>query len=72
MVPEENLVFDPEYYMRELVRYTHYLPPEWVGKLHSQKVGNRLCKADSRYTQTLAICSSSRLLYSPKSCYRSS
>lgn len=40
MVPEENFVFDPEYLMRELVRYTHYLPNEWKGKLHSQKVSS--------------------------------
>jgi hypothetical protein len=43
MIPEDNAVFDPEYLMRELVRYTHYLPPEWKGKLHSQKVGRSCC-----------------------------
>jgi hypothetical protein len=38
MVPEENLVFDPEASLRELVYWTHYLPGEWKGKLHSQMV----------------------------------
>nr|XP_019045197.1 autophagy-like protein 9 [Kwoniella bestiolae CBS 10118]OCF24127.1 autophagy-like protein 9 [Kwoniella bestiolae CBS 10118] len=38
MVPEENMVFDPEERMREVVGYTHYLPGEWKGKLHSQMV----------------------------------
>ncbi|KLT42729.1 APG9-domain-containing protein [Cutaneotrichosporon oleaginosum] len=38
MIPEDTLVFDPEYLMREVVRYTHYLPLEWEGKLHSPTV----------------------------------
>ncbi|BEI80500.1 hypothetical protein CcaverHIS002_0110290 [Cutaneotrichosporon cavernicola] len=38
MIPEDTLVFDPEYLMREVVRYTHYLPHEWEGKLHSPAV----------------------------------
>jgi autophagy-related protein 9 len=38
MVPEENLVFDPEASLRELVYWTHYLPGEWRGRLHSQAV----------------------------------
>ena len=38
MVPEENLVFDPELSLREVVRWTHYLPGEWKGKLHSKMV----------------------------------
>lgn len=41
MVPEENLVFDPEASLRELVYWTHYLPGEWKGKLHSQMVCRR-------------------------------
>jgi autophagy-related protein 9 len=39
MTPDQNAVVDPESLMREIVQYTHYLPPEWKGKLHSQKVG---------------------------------
>jgi len=38
MVPEENLVFDPEATLKEVVWWTHYLPGEWRGKLHSKMV----------------------------------
>jgi hypothetical protein len=38
MVPEENLVFDPEASLREVVRWTHYLPEGWEKRLHSQAV----------------------------------
>lgn len=38
MIPEENLVFDPEASLREVVKWTHYLPGEWQGKMHSQMV----------------------------------
>jgi autophagy-related protein 9 len=38
MIPEDKLVFDPEQSLREVVHYTHYLPGEWKGKLHSQMV----------------------------------
>lgn len=41
MIPEENLVFDPEASLREVVRWTHYLPEGWEGKLHSQAVCTR-------------------------------
>jgi hypothetical protein len=38
MVPEENLVFDPETTLREVVWWTHYLPNGWKGRLHSKMV----------------------------------
>ncbi|TFY79404.1 hypothetical protein EWM64_g4608 [Hericium alpestre] len=38
MIPEENRVFDPEILMTEVVQYTHYMPDEWKGQLHSKKV----------------------------------
>ncbi|EIW60231.1 APG9-domain-containing protein [Trametes versicolor FP-101664 SS1] len=38
MIPEENRVFDPELLMSEVVQYTHYMPDEWRGLLHSKKV----------------------------------
>ena len=38
MIPEENLVFDPELLMMEVIHYTHYMPTEWKGQLHSQSV----------------------------------
>ena len=37
-VPEENLVFDPEYSLKDVVEYTHYLPNSWIGRLHSDEV----------------------------------
>ncbi|KAI5296532.1 autophagy protein atg9 [Ascosphaera acerosa] len=38
MVPEKTLVFDPEYAIREVISYTHYLPSHWKHKLHSDDV----------------------------------
>ncbi|KAF6764044.1 putative transmembrane protein [Ephemerocybe angulata] len=37
-IPEENRVFDPELLMTEVITYTHYMPEEWKGQLHSKKV----------------------------------
>ncbi|KAI9758551.1 MAG: Golgi transport complex subunit 6 [Chaenotheca gracillima] len=37
-VPEENLVFDPEYALNDVAKYTHYLPNQWQGRLHSNEV----------------------------------
>lgn len=39
MVPDDNEVFDPELLMTEVISYTHYMPDEWKGELHSKKVG---------------------------------
>lgn len=38
MIPEDNAIFDPEMLMTEVIHYTHYMPDEWKGQLHSQKV----------------------------------
>ncbi|PGH15119.1 hypothetical protein AJ79_02645 [Helicocarpus griseus UAMH5409] len=38
LVPEENLVFDPEYALRDVIDFTHYQPAHWQGKLHSDEV----------------------------------
>lgn len=38
VVPEENLVFDPEYALSNVTDYTHYLPSQWQGRLHSDEV----------------------------------
>ncbi|KAI0345226.1 APG9-domain-containing protein [Trametopsis cervina] len=38
MIPEENRVFDPELLMTDVIQYTHYMPEEWKGQLHSKKV----------------------------------
>lgn len=37
-VPEENLVFDPEYALNNVTEYTHYMPSHWRGRLHSNEV----------------------------------
>ena len=39
MIPEENMVFDPEELLREVIQSTHYMPAEWKDQLHSQKAG---------------------------------
>ena len=38
MTPEENLVFDPEYALRNVIEYTHYMPSHWQDQLHSDEV----------------------------------
>ncbi|KAK0764596.1 hypothetical protein N5P37_002062 [Trichoderma harzianum] len=38
MVSEETQVFDPEYALRNVVEYTHYMPDHWQGRLHSFEV----------------------------------
>ncbi|RDW63971.1 hypothetical protein BP5796_10473 [Coleophoma crateriformis] len=38
VVPDENLVFDPEYALRNVIEYTHYEPASWRGRLHSDEV----------------------------------
>ncbi|RDW28526.1 autophagy-related protein 9 [Yarrowia lipolytica] len=40
LIPEETLVFDPEISLRYVAEFTHYLPPEWEGKLHTEQVKN--------------------------------
>jgi autophagy-related protein 9 len=37
-IPDENLVFDPEYALRNVIEYTHYMPSNWQGRLHSDEV----------------------------------
>ena len=38
MIPDENLVFDPEYALRNVIEYTHYMPSHWQDRLHSDLV----------------------------------
>ncbi|KIK58252.1 hypothetical protein GYMLUDRAFT_202734 [Collybiopsis luxurians FD-317 M1] len=38
MIPDDNRVFDPEMLMMEVITYTHYMPDQWKGQLHSKKV----------------------------------
>jgi autophagy-related protein 9 len=37
-IPEDNLVFDPEYALRNVIEYTHYMPTQWKDRLHSDEV----------------------------------
>ncbi|KAL8735572.1 MAG: hypothetical protein Q9166_000741 [cf. Caloplaca sp. 2 TL-2023] len=37
-VPEENLVFDPEFALKNVINYICYVPNEWRGRLHSDEV----------------------------------
>lgn len=37
-IPDDNLVFDPEYALRQVIDYTHYMPAEWKDRLHSDQV----------------------------------
>lgn len=38
LIPSESLVFDPETTLKSVAEYTHYLPKEWEGHLHSDWV----------------------------------
>lgn len=38
MIPDEALVFDPEISLRYVAEFTHFIPKEWEGKLHSEWV----------------------------------
>lgn len=38
LVPEETLVFDPEFALHEVINFTHYRPAHWEGRLHSDEV----------------------------------
>ncbi|KAH7325131.1 autophagy protein Apg9-domain-containing protein [Stachybotrys elegans] len=38
MVSEETQVFNPEYALRNVIEYTHYMPDHWKGRLHSAEV----------------------------------
>lgn len=37
-IPDANQVFDPEYALRNVIDYTHYMPDSWKDKLHSDEV----------------------------------
>ncbi|KAL8674904.1 MAG: hypothetical protein Q9168_000707 [Polycauliona sp. 1 TL-2023] len=37
-LPEENLVFDPAFALKNVIDYTCYMPNEWRGRLHSDEV----------------------------------
>ncbi len=37
-IPEENLVFEPELLLREVIAHTHYYPEAWKGQLNTIEV----------------------------------
>lgn len=43
-IPDENIVFEPEKTLKEVVTETHYLPSEWRGRLHSDEVRRQFCE----------------------------
>ena len=38
MIPDENLVFEPDYALQNVVEYTHYMPSHWKDRLHTEEV----------------------------------
>lgn len=36
-IPDDNLVFDPEYAIRNVIEYIRYMPSQWEGRLHSDE-----------------------------------
>ena len=38
LLPDENLVFDPEFALSEVIDFTHYKPAHWDDRLHSDEV----------------------------------
>ncbi|KAL6940475.1 hypothetical protein ACO0QE_004376 [Hanseniaspora vineae] len=43
-IGDQYKVFDPELYMLELIKYTHYEPKKWGNKLHTQYVRDDFCR----------------------------
>lgn len=44
MIPDKSYVFDPETSLKLVAEFTHYLPEEWEGQLHTDKVKNEFSK----------------------------
>jgi autophagy-related protein 9 len=38
MLPEENLVYEPDFALQEVIEFIHYKPAHWEGRLHSDEV----------------------------------
>lgn len=43
-IPEEYQVYDSEASLRKVAEYTHYLPPHWEGKYHTDEVRVEFCE----------------------------
>ena len=37
-VPAENIVFDPEFALKDVISYTRYMPSHWPGQLHTNEI----------------------------------
>ena len=37
-VPAENIVFDPEFALKDVISYTRYMPSNWMGRLHTNEI----------------------------------
>lgn len=44
MIPSESFVFDPETSLKRVAEFTHYLPEEWDGRLHTDEVKTEFAK----------------------------
>jgi len=65
MIPEDHRVFDSELLMMEVIQYTHYMPDNWKGMLHSKTVSLFSSSASTwclcrevqyRFTRNLGSC----------------
>lgn len=43
-IHDDNIVFEPEQNLQRLYKYTHYMPKEWEGKLHTENVKYEFAK----------------------------
>ncbi|XP_031565210.1 autophagy-related protein 9A-like [Actinia tenebrosa] len=43
-IPDENLVWNPEQLMRQILYYTHYIPESWKGKAHTTEVRDQFAQ----------------------------
>ncbi|KAI9495771.1 APG9-domain-containing protein [Zychaea mexicana] len=44
MIPDEHLIFEPEELLQQVMKFTHYCPEEWRGKLHTDEVRGQFCQ----------------------------
>lgn len=42
MIPEDNRIYEAEVLMEEVIQYTHYMPENWKGELHSKQASKLL------------------------------
>lgn len=38
MIPDENMVYDPEWSIMQVIQHIHYMPDHWKENLHSDEV----------------------------------